>query len=800
MSLRARILLLVLVASLLPLLAMVWLLLENREATVMQAREQLVQRAETIASDLDDKIAGTAQLLFGLGRVPIVGSDDKDACSGFLADVLKEHPQYTGLLTIKPDGTLHCDSLRSGRQLNLTDRGYFRQALRSTGPVVEPVIGRLTGKSVLQIAYPVRAADGTLSYILLASLDMDAYIRAVSQTLPYRRMHFQIWNQDGSIIMASPDPGRDVLDVSADLRRFMLSPDAGAVATLGADATASIWVKGSLPRSRDAGLRLALNVPEAELNARIDGQFERAMGVLVALSLLVFGVAAVLGEFAVRRQTMRLMQAISRVDAGDYSPAAGAVYPRGELGQVMQALDRMVASLERQRQEIAHKTEALQRQARIDALTGLANRHMLTERLDQALSWARRSGRVAGVLLLDLDRFKMVNDSLGHSQGDALLQTVAGRLQQCVREDDTVARLGGDEFVVVLADMADVADIVPVATKILAALAEPVSVGPQALSVSTSVGIAVYPRDGATADALLQYADTAMYRAKDRGGNAIAFFAPDMMQAMVDGLQIEAGLRHALENGELRLHFQPIIDVRSGRVSSAEALVRWMRPQQGLVPPIEFIPIAEETGLIVPIGDWVLREACRHARAWQAVGLGHIPVAVNLSARQFRVPSLDDAVAQALQDSGCPASLLQLEITESLIMEQVDQALSTMHRLTALGVQLTIDDFGTGYSSLSKLKQFPFSKLKIDRSFVQEIRADADNVLVDAIISLARNLGLRTVAEGVETAEQAAYLAARGCDAYQGFLFSRPCDPEAFLQVVFQRNAAAQPGDVPVTL
>jgi len=790
MSLRLRILVLVLAASLLPVLAMLMLLLENRAATVAQAHEQLVTRVDTIANDLDDKIAGTVQLQFGLGRVPIVGSDDKVACSDFLADVLKEHPQYTGFLTIKPDGNLHCDSLRTGRKLQLNDRKYFQQALISKVAVIEPVIGRLTGKGVLQIAYPVRNADGSLRFVLLASLDVDSYGHSVAQALPYAGMHFQIWNQDGSIIMDTPGPGAAAMTVGPAQRSFMLAHAEQRTETLGTGPKALIWAKAALPGTRNSGLSLALSVPESELRAQVDSQFKRAVLVLVVLAVLIFVVAALLGEFAVRRQASRLIHAISRLDSGDYRPPIGAPYPRGELGQVMQALDRMAGSLAHQRQEIARNTEALERQARIDPLTGLANRHMLTDRLDHALEWARHANRVAGVMMLDLDRFKTVNDSLGHRQGDRLLQEVAQRLVQCVREDDTVARLGGDEFVVVLADMGDVADIELVAKKILSVLARPVEVGLQVLSVSTSLGIAVYPRDGETADALLQYADTAMYRAKDQGGNALAFFSQDMIQAMKARLEIEAGLRRALEHGELRLHFQPIVDARSGLVTSAEALVRWQHPQRGMVPPMDFIPIAEETGLIVAIGKWVLHEACIQARAWQLQGLGDIPVAVNLSALQFSAPLLDESVAEALRATQCPASLLHLEITESSVMTQVDQALETMHRLTALGVKLSIDDFGTGYSSLSQLKQFPVSTLKIDRSFVRDIQIDAnDDILVDAIITLARKLGLSTVAEGVETHEQIAFLQSKGCDHYQGYLFSRPCDPESFVNFVRTHNA-----------
>ncbi len=790
MSLRARILLLALGASLLPLLAMLWLLLEIRASNSDRTRDQIIQRAEAIAAELDDRIAGTGQLLFGLGRVPLVSSEDRTACSAFLADVLMEHPQYTGILTIRPDGHLHCDSLNTGRELNLNDRQYFHQARNASGTVVEAATGRLTGKSVLQIAYPVRAAGNTLRYVLLASLDMDTYGRAVAAALPFSRMHFQVWNGDGSIVMDYPGPDSTKLAVGPAEKSFMLGTSPDNTTVIGDNENARIWVKAVLPGSHNTGLRLALNVPEADLNERVDGQYRQALYWLAMAAALIFVVAAVLGEFAVRRQAARLMQAISRMDAGDYRSRIGAPYPRGELGQVMGALDRMAGSLEQQRVEIARNTEALEYQANTDPLTHLANRHLLTDRLEQTLVYARRAHRIAGVLMLDLDRFKTVNDSLGHRQGDQLLRAVADRLRECVREGDTVARLGGDEFVVVLSDMADVTDIVPVAQKILGALAEPMEIGRQLLSVHTSLGIAVYPRDGETADTLLQYADTAMYRAKADGGNAMAFFTPEMMRALTERLQLEAGLRRAIDMGELRVHFQPIIDAVSGRVTSAEALVRWQDPERGLVSPLEFIPVAEETGLIVPLGDWVLREACTQARAWQDLGLGSISVAVNLSVRQFASPTLDESVAKALHASGCPASLLHLEITESSIMDQLEQAMTTMYRLIALGLHLTIDDFGTGYSSLSQLKRLPVTTLKIDRTFVRDIQREVeDDVFVDAILTLARKLGLRTIAEGVETEEQLGFLALRGCNEYQGFLFSRPLEPEAMLRFLRERNA-----------
>jgi diguanylate cyclase (GGDEF)-like protein len=784
MSLRARVLLLVLAAALLPLMALAWLFAELRAAKIDEAREQVEVRAAGIAEDLESKIAGTAQLLFGLGRVPLLGGTDRDACSRFLGDVLREHPQYTGILTILPNGRLFCDSLRTGRELDLTDRDYFQRAQKTGGHVVEPVFGRLTGIAVLQIAHAVRDAEGALRYVLLASLNLDQYGRAVSRTLPYRGMAFRIWDRQGMVIVrrAAREEGRVAMDVVDDAGRQRVMASAAGDSWVQADADGErIWISAALPRTPDTGLRLTLDVPATELRTHADLQLRNVFLLLVIASIAVIVGAVVLAEFAIRRQAARLTAAISRLDAGNFKTPIGAPYPGGELGDVMAALDRLAVSLDTQREDIGRFHQELERQANFDALTGLANRNLLMDRLAQSLIHARRAGRMAAVLVLDLDRFKTVNDSLGHSLGDVLLREVARRLLASVRDGDTVARLGGDEFVVVLSDLAAVGDVAPLARRMLAAVAQPVRLQSQELIAGVSIGVSISPRDGDDPDQLLRDADTAMYRAKEQGGNSVEFFTVAMNRDAVERLQIEAGLRHALEHGELLLEFQPIVDIASGRVASAEALVRWRHPQRGRVSPAQFIPIAEETGLIVPVGEWVLRAACAQVRAWQAQGLEPVPVAVNLSARQFRAAELAASVAEILRESGCAPAALQLEITESAIMQHADLALEAMRRISSQGVRLSIDDFGTGYSSLSYLKQFPVHKLKIDRSFVRDLVADAsDEAIAGAIVALAKKLGLRTVAEGVETQEQLDRLATLGCDEYQGYLFAAPCGAEDF--------------------
>ena len=411
-----------------------------------------------------------------------------------------------------------------------------------------------------------------------------------------------------------------------------------------------------------------------------------------------------------------------------------------------------------------------------DALTGLPNRTLLNDRLSQAILHAQRYDRWVTVLFVDLDNFKFVNDSLGHNAGDELLKTIAKRMVDCVRATDTVVRLGGDEFVVVLSDQPKNADTISeIVRKIQSAIAEPVRLEGHDLRVTSSVGIANYPDDGIGVDTLLANADAAMYRAKEVGRDNIQFYTPEMNTKVHGKFLLQEDLRNALARSEFVLHYQPQVDLRTGRMFAVEALVRWNHPKLGLISPIKFVPLAEETGLIVPIGDWVLREACRQNKAWQNAGLPSVVVSVNVSARQFRERDLANRVVRALKDSGLEAEYLELELTESLIMQDIELAVATMKDLQGLGVQLSIDDFGTGYSSLSALKTFPVARLKIDKSFVDGILADENDMAVaSAVISLGQKLNLRVIAEGVETEAQAAFLRNINCDEMQGYLFSKP--------------------------
>ncbi len=427
----------------------------------------------------------------------------------------------------------------------------------------------------------------------------------------------------------------------------------------------------------------------------------------------------------------------------------------------------------------------IEQQANYDSLTGLANRSLLNDRLQQAILAAANYGTRLAVVFVDLDRFKFINDSLGHHVGDELLRAMAERLKSSVRESDTVARLGGDEFVLLINGQRDPDAVAVVLERMLSDISQPWTIPQGDFNVTCSIGVALYPDDGDTAETLLKHADTAMYRAKEKGRNNFQFFTAELNALITQRLELENKLRRALERQQFELHYQPRIDMETRRVIGAEALIRWQVSDHEIVPPSRFIPIAEEIGLIAPIGKWVLRTACEQNKAWQDAGVGFFLVSVNVSARQFRQENFVHVVADVLRETGLDPAYLEIELTESAVMHDTRQFIAMLSELSDLGVQISLDDFGTGYSSLSYLKRLPVDRLKVDRSFVQDIATDADDAtIVRTIIALGHNLGVKVVAEGVENEQQLEFLRDNHCDELQGYYFAKPMSASDFARSV----------------
>ena len=465
-----------------------------------------------------------------------------------------------------------------------------------------------------------------------------------------------------------------------------------------------------------------------------------------------------------------------------------AIAAAGLVGSAIIALGVVLAVLEDQREAAAEATSQVEHLAYYDTLTGLPNRSLFGDRLAVALTHAARHHYKLAVLFLDVDRFKQINDSLGHTMGDRLLRTVASRIRAAVREEDTVSRFGGDEFTILIHIIGKIEDAGKIAQKILDSLKAPIIIDEREFVVTSSVGVSIYPIDGTDGETLIRNADTAMYRSKELGGNTNQFYAASMNRKAVEALEVENGLRRALTQDEFVLYYQPLVDVATGTVFGLEALIRWNHPQLGLLRPDRFIPAAEESGLIIPIGRWVLREACRQANEWHRRG-HKVVVAVNLSGRQFQDPDLIRQIRDALDAANLRPEYLELEITEGYAMQDVEKAIQTLRQLKALGVRIAIDDFGTGYSCLSYLKQFPIDTLKLDGSFVRDLAAPEDAQIALGVIALAHSLKLKVIAEGVETIGQMAFLREHACDRLQGYLFSRPMPAANFERFINQKDA-----------
>ena len=908
MSIRVRLLLLILGTLLVPAILVGGRYYQDRGKEIAAAVSGLATTARSLATHIDAKVQGTTQLHFGLSRARDLDRGDKAACSKFLAEVLEKNPDFTGILTIKPDGNLFCDSLNTGRALDLRDRGYFQRALKNPdAAAIEPVFGRLTGAAVLQIAYPAYDEQRQLRFVLLASLDLNRLMKEQVQNLP-PGFEFLLVDDKGTIFVRSPAPHRAEEQAGAsiaDSARFRLAMD-GVAATKelqGHGGHAEIWATAHTIAVGGVTMHVLLGRSKSELVAAAERRFAEDMSALALLSIVLFAAIGLFAEVGIRSQIGRIAKMARRLGAGDLTARVAPPYPGGELGSLMTVLNHTASSLELQRHDIeelneklrqAQELEALEKQrldvavnnmaqglilydaservvicnqqftkmmgmspqivkpgctfreviahrretgslttdveeyrttflrniaaghhapivstlsdgrsiqvvgmgiegggwvatvediterkrvetriahmAHYDALTDLPNRVLFRERLEQELKNLAQ-GRQLAVLYIDIDEFKRINDSLGHPVGDELLKAVAGRLCSCVADGDVVARLGGDEFAVIQTAIKRPADTMDLIARIYQAIREPYDCFGHLLTTDASIGIARAPQHGTDLDHLLKNADLAMYEAKADGRRTYRFFEPGMGARMHALRMLELDLRQAIADGGFEIVYQPLVSVGDGRVTGCEALLRWRHPLRGMISPAEFIPVAEDTGMINELGDWVLNKACSEAVSWP----DDVRVAVNVSPVQFRNPAFSLKVAMALANSGLPARRLELEITEAVLIRDDDAALAMLYYLRELGVRIALDDFGTGYSSLSYLQRFPFDKIKIDRCFINQVaEPDGSACIVQAIVNIAAARHMTTTAEGVETEAQLAALRGLGCTEMQGYLYSKP--------------------------
>ncbi|CAN5486735.1 hypothetical protein BH11PSE11_BH11PSE11_29850 [soil metagenome] len=667
-------------------------------------------------------------------------------------------------------------------------KDYRRDLQKMAGckPIIlPPRLGRFSQRPVVSLAAPICDDAGNIRGVVFGTIplsdrDLFGQLENMSQVAG---SYLLVVSRREQLIVSANDPKRILQKISAKAAmihgRFVDRYEGPGIGLNEQDV--EVLTVSRNMKSADWFLMAA--VPTSTAFAPIENLKKQIL--MVAL-LLIVAVSA--GLLVLLKKLLSPLdtagRAMARMTNGSAPLATLPVERNDEVGRLIGHFNKLLL----ERSAAVEKIDFI---AHHDALTGIPNRVLVQDRFEQAAIYADQHGLKVGLLFLDLDNFKAINDSLGHAVGDEMLKAMAARLRTCLRQTDTIGRLGGDEYLIVLRDMSDPAQIERVLKDIMMQLSDPIFIDARELSISASVGIAVYPDDGSDFPSIYKKADTAMYQAKEAGRDTYRFFGPMMNVDSIERLEMRGKLKRALERDEFVLHYQPQIDLDSGTVIGAEALIRWNHPESGLVYPGKFISVAEESGLIVPIGEWVLREACRQAVEWSRTGLPDMVIAVNLSAVQFKRGDLEHTVISALSQSGLKPELLELELTESILIKDTDKVLQLVRRLKSLGVKLSIDDFGTGYSSLAYLKKFAVDKLKIDQSFVRDLAHDPENAaIVRAIVQMAHGLNLRTIAEGVEDQRTVEHLRLLNCNEVQGYHFAKPMPNAQFEE--FTRSYGAQ--------
>lgn len=725
--------------------------------------------------------------LLNWSRFPEMASPNQcDRLNEFFDPLLKAFPYFTTMAVIGVDGKRICPAPQENENADLSDREYFQRLLENkTYTISNLLTGRLSKRTSIIFAQPIFDKDKELKYVVVLGLDTkwlaETLNNSVSSTDMPREAKAVVVDNNGTIVASAPfEYGRIGSQVPEWIR---VQPRLATSRMLTVD---EIWQDGVrratayIPffDSPNGGLRMRVGIPiEPELNEAKTDNMHRVL-LIVAILLIALALAWYTGERLVLQPIRAIWSAANSLRMGNFSTRVGKMKASGELGELALAFDGMAEQLEADRQRLHF-------QAMHDPLTGLPNRFAIRDQLTRLINNSSASESCVGVMLLDLDGFKEINDSLGHPIGDRVLVHVAQALSGFMSDQVTAARLGGDEFVILLEGTKDRDAFKKVAWNLREHIRRPINVDEHQFILSASIGIAMSPEHGNDVDTLLQNADVAMYRAKSEKMPGYCVYDPAMNQLAPARLKMQTLLSQAVEKNELLLHYQPKIDALSGRVTGAEALVRWNSKELGLVSPADFIPLAEQTGLIVEIGEWVLNTACTQLKAWKGQVPDRFSMAVNLSPRQFADPELSTKVSKLIGHTGIAASQLEIEITESALMHNPTQAVAVLKQLRNQGIKVSVDDFGTGYSSLSYLKQLPIDAIKIDKSFVAGLPDDTrDHTIVSAVIAIAKELNLRVTAEGVELEQQMQALQALHCDEFQGYFFDRPMPVAEFLAML----------------
>jgi diguanylate cyclase (GGDEF)-like protein len=791
LGLKARILLVVTTLLMVGIWGLAWRTVATMQGDIEKLlAEQMSTSADYVASDIDAKIQLRLRALTQLAQTitPELMADPK-RLSTHLRQADPAHSLLEmGFFVLNADGTVIADqfTILRGIGTSFRDRPFFQDAVQSSGAVIsDPVLGRLNNRPLVSMAIALRDASGQVLGVLSCSMypsNPDLFGRMEGTRLG-NTGYFIVISPKSRTIVSATDTRRILQNVPAGAnplldRRIREGYDGPGIATtsLGRE---TLTVSRRLPST---GWLLIAGIETEEIFAPITSQKQQ----IYLLALLMTAVMVLVLRAVLARMLVPLVTAstsMRQMVDGKTAFAPLPVHRNDEIGQLIESFNALVLW----RTVAEHQMEFL---AHHDPLTALPNRLLVEDRFGQAAGFADRNKHHVALLLLDLDRFKSINDTLGHGLGDALLKQIASRLCDCLRDTDTLSRQGGDEFLVLLPALENGDATLPVLDKLMHCLQAPFHVEGHELTTTASIGVALYPQDGTDFSTLLKHADMAMYQAKETGGNSYCFFDQRMNVEIIENLAMRNGLKLAVERQELVIHYQPQIQLATGAVVGVEALIRWQHPRFGLIPPGRFIPVAEDSGLIVPIGAWVLHEACRQAMAWQAAGLPPLIMAVNLSAVQFKRGDLQQTVVDALQSSGLAPHLLELELTESILIQDTEGVLATVRALKNLGLKLSIDDFGTGYSSLSYLKRLAVDKIKIDQSFVRELATDTeDAAIVHAIIQMAHGLNLVTIAEGVEDAVTLENLHRFQCDEVQGYHYARPMPAGEFERFLAQAAA-----------